>query len=363
VLKLRFSFTPGNITYFKSYFKHSVDFLDFYVTDSSLYVISNTVELYSHLVFDILSKEDFKGVTCFRVDRKQFLNLLAEGVVSFFISGLGTVEMTFKPSKGSPYSVKVVHQNSDTSSISDKMGLLAEGAKFKPLKLRRVESAIKMVRDTVKIISVIDGMVVASTDHTRVFYKTDCENFNLYAVSAQHLLNHSDQIYKYQNFVIGRGVNCVIIARQVNNSSGSEYRDILERKYTISMELNLASVCNLADRCGEGEFVSLDFERETAIIRDGRSSFTTSFKASNIKSLSAQQTNTNLEGFDFNNFEAVSLTSVHKLPILVVPIKVVRDLLGTVAHETIKLKIKKDFVQFEVRNDIYVVVRRKDELA
>jgi hypothetical protein len=360
---MKVSFSPGNIRDLKSFFKMDVNFLDVYVTQSSLFLISNTTEVYSHKEFEVLSREEFTGSVCFRVDRKQFLSLLSEGVVSIYVGDRGTLELTFKPNGRGSYSVTQNYQASDLTSISDKLAVLSKEEKFSPIKLRLIEPAMRLIKGLTPIINVIDGTLVASKNDVTVYYKTKCQNFNMYTNVVQYLLDYSDGIYGYQNYIVGRGEGCVIIARQVRSSVESDFEDMYARKYSHSVVTNILAACELAKRCGVGDAIVLDFEREVATIEEGRNKFSTKIKVVEVSSAKAKTTSLDLTSFNFNDTSSASLTSVHNIPTLIFPIEVVRDMLSVVASDAITFKLKRTFVQIEISNEFFIAVGRRDFVA
>lgn len=369
---MRVTFSPGNVKELQSFFKTDLAYLDMMVTRDHILLIANANDVYTHYRLSVISRDDFTASVCLRVNRSKFLNLLTEGTVVLYISESREVEFTFKPSFGGEYKMRIDFQASDISSILSRLELLQKHDTFKRIDLHSLADGLRIIRNLTKTVSVVDGMLVADyvsaqTNRTgiQIFCKTKCENLSLSTSVVAFLLRFADNVYAFQNFIIGRGESCVVIARQSRVLESSDFKKAVSAGYSHKMQVNLRQVCELVRKSGTEGAVRMDFEREIASISDDKYSYTAKFKVTDVESKRAEKAKDpgdfDLSSLDFGNTTAVSLGSVHNIPTLMIPAKIFTDLLSSLSRDILTFKIKRNFVQVEAaKSTLFVMFRRVD---
>lgn len=361
---MRVTFSVSDAKSVKDFFSSDVDFLDVIIISSTVYIISNTAELYSHQYFQVTSRADFKERVHFRVNRKDFLSLLSDGVVTVYLSPYGMVEITFKPVGASSYSMEVAYQACDLSSIEAKMSLLRRKEDFTAINLGSVANYLRLVREMGGMLNVVDGKIVAYKRSVQLYCSTKCEDLNMTVFAANYVLKFSDRIYGFQNYIVGTGDGLAIIACQSRSSVESDYDSIQDRGYSHSLKLSFKEICSLSKMCNVGDSIVIDFERKKAFVSDGKSNFSTTFvlKEENIESIYAKKEVT-LDDFSFDLEDTVVAGSIHNIPTVEVPIEIFRNLMAGSLADAVTLKIKKKVLVFELSKTIKLVVGRKDYVA
>jgi hypothetical protein len=363
---MQVTFNVRNARELQSFFSQGlVDFLDFLILKHNVLIIANNVEVYSHYSLEVISREDFTENVCVRVDRNYFMSLISDGVVNLFVGENNNVELTIKPTRGGEYNMYSTYQASDISTIYSRLELMENSGNFVPINLFKVERALKVIKNLTSVINVNNGMVVVELKGMQLYYKAGCENFNLDTNVANFLLKFSDDVYGYQNFIIGRGQDTVIIAKQSRASIESDLSMVLREKYSHKLKTKLSNVCNLVKSCGFTDTIVLDFEQEVARVVEGSIRFSAKFKVdSDVESINAKRSEiSGLEELTLGSAVPVELGSVHAIPTLVFPTKVLKDVVGAITNDFITIKIKRTFVQLELENGTFIVVIRRKDFA
>lgn len=356
---MRVSFNIPNSKDVKEFFSQEIDFLDVYVTERALYLISNRTDTYSHLAFEVVSREDFTGPTSFRIDRKEFLSMLTDSVVSFYISPSGYIETFFRAGE-TMYSMRRPHQASDMSLISSKLSILKHQDKFSILRIRELSKYSSLLR-SFNFINIYDGLLSTTKDNVSVFCKVECPNLNLSTQALNYILKFSDRIHGFQNFVIGRGEASVIIARQSRADFESDFEYLMSRKSSHRIKFDASNICYLARRCSTGSVVTLNFNREECLIDNENRRFQTKFKIHERVSARDQKSSIDIDDFDFSDTSVATETKLY--PNLVFPINLFKDLLPTLqSRNNVTLLVKKRVVQMEVGKGLYIVSGRRESV-
>jgi hypothetical protein len=357
---MRVSFNVSNAKSVKEFFSQDVDFLDIYVTERVLFVISNRIDIYSHLVFEVVSREDFSDPVSFRVDRKEFLSMLSDGTVSFYVNPTGYVE-TFFRSGDISYSMRRPYQSSDMTQISTILSVLNYQERFVHLKLQTLQKYMSLLR-SFNFINISEGLLSAFHDNTFVYIKVDAPNVSISTQSLHYILKFSDRIHGYQNFVIGRTDYSVIIAKRSKSNFEADFEFIHSRKSSHRIKFDATNICALARRCGSDSIVTIDFDRESCTIENKNRKFNTKFKVHELISAKDKKESNkeiSLDDFDFSNTSPVVV--MQKAPNLVFPIKMFKDILPSVqGRSNVTLYIKKQVVQFEIGKELYIVSGRRE---
>jgi hypothetical protein len=359
---MRVSFNPGNPRDVKRFFSIDVGFLDVLITRHQLFIIANKPEVYTHMEFEISSREDFLEETCFRIDRHIFLDMLTEGIVTFYVDGGDDIEVTFKTEGGHSYKLIRPHQLSDMVSILAKQEILTKRSKFNYIQLRKLEEHMKLMRNFSPIISVLDKKLVASEPHIELFIDVDCENVSLYTPLVKYLLEFAETIYGYQRYVIGVSANTATIAQSVVANANTDYTFVESAGSSHVFVCDMSSVIALANVCGEASSVIIDFYKESAVIVGKIGRFSTKFGiSSKMESPSVLREATDpLDSLDlFSASTAVAApTAKVSLKSLEIPIKVFESLLPA-SNKQIEVKIKRKVIQFNIGKGASIVVRRR----
>lgn len=358
---MRVSFNPGNAKSFREFFNQDVDFLDVYLTHDRVYVISNRPDTYSHKVFEVLSRENFVQPLGFRVDRKEFLSLLSEGVVTVFIGPNKTVELTFKSDRTFITMTRPL-QASDLMSISSKFDILRKFDKFIPIKLKSLNKLMSLIRSFTSVVNIRNGVLFASEDNVSMFCKVDCEDLSLLTTSANHILRFSNKVYGYQNYIIGVGEDVVMIAKQSRSDMESDFDYVLSRKSSHSITADFTSPCMLARKCNNASSVVVDFDSELFSMTAENLKYRTKFEVKELVSVKDSKQSIDLDTLDLSSSSVVTLSEVKKAPKLMFPVKLFRDLLTSVERTNVRILIKKRFVLFEVNDSVYFVVGRREDV-
>lgn len=356
---MRVSFSPGDVRKLKSLFSQDVRFLDVYVTRETLFLISVRTDIYAQKAFPVSTIKDFTEPVAFRVDRKEFLSLASEGIISFYVSSSKEIEITFKTGGDLYFEMVRPFQKSDLSSIESFLDILKQRERFLPLRLSSLLSELSLLKSANSIVEVEDGIGRAKTNsNIRVYMRTLCEPVNLYVATLSYILSNCDYYSKFQNYIVGQGDSVSVIALQDRKGEDADFDWVIGRKHSHRAQADFTSVCALAKRCSTEGLVDLDFDRGVCYFKDDHLRYSTKFKVHEMKSVKEEKKVVDLENFDFDMTSPVVET--RKFPRLSFPVILFRDLLSSVERTKVWVIVKRDFILLDVNDKIFFVVGRNE---
>ena len=362
---MRVSFNPGSLKSFSSFFRYDVDFLDIYVTKDVVFIISNRQDVYAHKAFSVITREDVSGLVSFRVDKKEFLDLMCEGVVVLFVTE-SQVEITFKPNNGFSYTMIRPYQASDVSGILQKHEILAQRNKFSRINLLSLEKHIRLIKGFSSSLYVRNNKLVCEDTNINLYVNISCENLSLDTQTAQYLLSNCDTFFGFQNYIIGEGEDSVVIARQLRGDPFGDDEIFLSKKATHRVRADLTPVCVLSRKASSSSVVYLNLDSGICSIEEMsdsgtpyRMKFVTRFEVKEFISAQEVKQVSGLESFSIGDMGPV-VVSARRIPELQFPLKLFKDQLSTINCRDVTVLLKKKFVQFNIGSDIVFVVRRSE---
>lgn len=361
---MKVSFSTGDAGLTRSVFSREGRFLDVIVTRELLYLVSAKREMFVYKSFRVSTMSDFTDPVWFRIERKEFLNLMGDGIVTFFVSGESTVEVTFGLNSGLSFTMTRQFQLSDKSLVENFFKMFADRERFVPLKLSNLSPFLSLFRSSNGVIEVEEGIARVKTKNIRVYVRTICENINIFSDTLYLLLSNADTFYKYQNYIIGEGKDVGVVAVQDRKGEDADFDWIMNRKASQMINADFTSLCLLAKKCSGETDVQVDFDSGKAYFEsseeNSKLSYSTSFSVKESKIRESKIDLDDPDSLDNLDLTAVTVLDTRVLPKLRFPLHVFKDLLSSVNRARVWVVVKKDFVVLDVEDKVFMVMGRGD---
>lgn len=364
----------SNIDKLKSLMKEAQgDFLTLLFTPHEVYFVYNSNSLYIHHSFDVVSKYNMKDSRILRIDKKEFLDLIVEGNVTFNITPseikmdfYGKDDLTLKL-----YSFSTAYQEDLLDAYMSKIELFSDVKEYP-----RIELAKSL--DIVKIAKTLGTTVACGTEYSQVnargvfiFKEDKSMNFTVDARMLDLLLKFGTYVYNVSNYIVySKDSTCVAVVkhRHVENQE-FEYIKNQPSFYRIEFKCNNMLTLIKKLKLKEGTFY-FDFENQECVFSKDRKNYTTPLsiiKAQSSKKKKASEEvvdSFDLDSFDFSDTGASAKSSLFKeednIPKLLIPDVILKGVLNNLRiHDTLVCFIKKRFILLKV-GDVSVAFRRSD---
>lgn len=357
---MRVSFSPGEVKDVREFFSQEVSFLDIYVTREQIFLVSNRTDMYAHMGFSVASIDNYHSPIAFRLNRKEFLSLLTEGLVVFYVGeDLDTITITFEAKNGLEFEMTRSFQQSDLSSISDYFSILEKSDRFSTLKLSNLSSYMPLLRGFNSIVLVEDGVARVSDPegHITAYVKTVCENLCLSTSTLHFLLKNGSSFFRFQNHIIARGNNCVVIALQSRASSTMDFDWVMRRGKSHHALIDATPAYLLARRCSASGSASINFDSGLVVFKDDKASFRTKIKVLETSSYKSQNNTISLDEIDF---DAPAQLDTESFPKLLVPVKFFKEVLNGVDRSNLRVSLMRDFITIDSEERVFFVLGRSE---
>lgn len=345
---------------------NSVDYIDVLVDKSSVYFIADSVEIYSHIYFPVITRDGIKDDVNFRISRKKLLNLVIDGFIEFSIVD-SMITLNFKDTKNTfIYSLTAPLQNCYTASYINKLSILNDIYEYPRFSIESLYPILRVGRSLNTIVSVVNKVACINNEGALIFQEIDCPNFTLPASTLSFMMRYSSDLYSAQQFLVCTVDNIAVMATKYRDLNIIDYDYIIKSKSSHLIKLNLSRALQLANKCDikEGTFV-VDLERATCEYTQDKMLYKTPVDVKEVKSVNAKKAEKNLEEAISNisldsdmTLSLDSMGSVHNIPRLVFPALVLQKVLALNLNEDILLYIKKNFLQINVGKLVVSFSRR-----
>ena len=362
------------------------DMMTLLLTRDELNFVYKNNEIYLQLKYDIISRSGI-GDTEFvilRIDKKDFLAVLCEGVITFLVDH-DKVTIEFYGNKNEVnYSLSLPFQEDLLSKYVDYLELFHNCTDYPKINLVPAGDILRIARYIGLSVSSDNNYMSINNNKNLVIYK-QIENPDF---TANHkylnlIRNVSGKAYAVKNYVVYRSENlCIAITRQVHVSQFSGSDNIAEfNKRTkpllrVKFKCNNLSVITKKLKVNEGDLY-LDLNEGRLEFLAGRNKvFATPIevkKLKNYKELAEQKTaklDFDAESF-FANFDdndlGLTLAEEKKptYPKIKIPSDVVRGVFNALNYDDyIDLAVKRDYyiIKIETLNVIFGRENKSDEL-
>lgn len=362
------------------------DMMTLLLTRDELNFVYKNNEIYLQLKYDIISRSGI-GDTEFvilRIDKKDFLAVLCEGVITFLVDH-DKVTIEFYGNKNEVnYSLSLPFQEDLLSKYVDYLELFHNCTDYPKINLVPAGDILRIARYIGLSVSSDNNYMSINNNKNLVIYK-QIENPDF---TANHkylnlIRNVSGKAYAVKNYVVYRSENlCIAITRQVHVSQFSGSDNIAEfNKRTkpllrVKFRCNNLSVITKKLKVNEGDLY-LDLNEGRLEFLAGRNKvFATPIevkKLKNYKELAEQKTaklDFDAESF-FSNFDdddlGLTLAEEKKptYPKIKIPSDVVRGVFNALNYDDyIDLAAKRDYyiIKIETLNVIFGRENKSDEL-
>lgn len=362
------------------------DMMTLLLTRDELNFVYKNNEIYLQLKYDIISRSGI-GDTEFvilRIDKKDFLAVLCEGVITFLVDH-DKVTIEFYGNKNEVnYSLSLPFQEDLLSKYVDYLELFHNCTDYPKINLVPAGDILRIARYIGLSVSSDNNYMSINNNKNLVIYK-QIENPDF---TANHkylnlIRNVSGKAYAVKNYVVYRSENlCIAITRQVHVSQFSGSDNIAEfNKRTkpllrVKFKCNNLSVITKKLKVNEGDLY-LDLNEGRLEFLAGRNKvFATPIevkKLKNYKELAEQKTaklDFDAESF-FSNFDdnnlGLTLAEEKKptYPKIKIPSDVVRGVFNALNYDDyIDLAVKRDYyiIKIETLSIIFGRENKSDEL-
>ena len=362
------------------------DMMTLLLTRDELNFVYKNNEIYLQLKYDIISRSGI-GDTEFvilRIDKKDFLAVLCEGVITFLVDH-DRVTIEFYGNKNEVnYSLSLPFQEDLLSKYIDYLELFHNCTDYPKVNLVPAGDILRIARYIGLSVSSDNNYMSINNNKNLVIYK-QIENPDF---TANHkylnlIRNVSGKAYAVKNYIVYRSEKlCIAITRQVHVSQFSGSDNIAEfNKRTkpllrVKFRCNNLSVITKKLKVNEGDLY-LDLNEGRLEFLAGRNKvFATPIevkKLKNYKELAEQKTaklDFDAESF-FSNFDdndmGLTLAEEKKLtyPKIKIPGDIVRGVFSALNYEDyIDLAVKRDYyiIRIETLNIIFGRENKSDEL-
>lgn len=355
---MRASFSLTNTNQIRSYFKHAVEFLDFYVTDERVFIISNQRDFFYYMEFPLVDRSDIEERSFFRVERAPFLDFIRDGILSVhYLPELKEIELKMETVAGSEFTMSRPYQDSDIVRIQNNLNILrsAGNGKATAIKLHKVAPVLRTLGSFNPVLTIKEGeaIAMAQDDSVWVYCLTECGDLEILNSHAKFLMDNCDNIFAYQNYIFGRSENRVILVQQMRIGSESNLDYVKRQKSEHIIHTKMVDVCQMVARFSNDHVVHLNFERGEALLSSGRTKYRTRFTVSEEEKKSSSSIADIMNSLDDVN--------IARLPSITLPIRVINDIVANSDHKrSVVFYIKKNFIQIEIGNSIIAVIRRQN---
>lgn len=362
------------------------DMMTLLLTRDELNFVYKNNEIYLQLKYDIISRSGI-GDTEFvilRIDKKDFLAVLCEGVITFLVDhDIVTIEFYGNKNEVN-YSLSLPFQEDLLSKYVDYLELFHNCTDYPKINLVPAGDILRIARYIGLSVSSDNNYMSINNNKNLVIYK-QIENPDF---TANHkylnlIRNVSGKAYAVKNYVVYRSENlCIAITRQVHVSQFSGSDNIAEfNKRTkpllrVKFRCNNLSVITKKLKVNEGDLY-LDLNEGRLEFLAGRNKvFATPIevkKLKNYKELAEQKTaklDFDAESF-FSNFDdddlGLTLAEEKKptYPKIKIPSDVVRGVFNALNYDDyIDLAVKRDYyiIKIETLSIIFGRENKSDEL-
>lgn len=372
---MRVTFNTSKTKEIAKFFSQAISYLDVVIQRNRVYLIlTNGIDVYCQMDFPVVTMEDFENPLYIRVERKSFLAMLREGHVYILIEDEERVELGFVAGE---YTTSVVRsiQRSNVEAISRFFDILERARDAAPFKLEGLARYSSLLRSLNTIISCQDGIVHASfgeatqstSKEVQLYIKnTKADNFTLSPTSLYFLLNSSDDLYLWKDNIIGYKENTTVVMKNLINPNFIEIdwmEDDIKRRSHVA-EVDLSSVCALANTCNLDGRVVLDVESQGATFThsEGRNVeiYRTKFKVHRKNSKSEVRTEKLMNDPDVDFSKLMAIKDDSKFPKLAFETGLMKNVLTSIPRNNLTISVRKKRIIFDNGGSVYIVVRRHD---
>lgn len=366
---MRVSFSPGDPRQLKELMAGDVKFIDVLVTRGAIFFAVVTSTLYVHKGFPTLSLDDFERPVTFRVEKKEFLSLLMEGVVTFYTDLSTVLEIKIESKQGLTFELTKEYQSSNEGTLHRYRDIIAQQHKFTKIQTKQLVAHSSLLRAFNTKLDVLDG--VAQTDFKNVscFIECDVPNFSITNSTLLFILKHCKDVYLYQDFMIGSTEDSYIIALQTIPKGFSDYRFVKATRPQAKTVINPSSVVSLARRISLEGTLYVDFNRGIAkatSFTGTQISVPVDVKSRQVRSDPKSKETVDLDALDLAtllNQDAV-VQEKRKIPSLVLPSALFSSYLPSVGSKAVEFRIATNTIlvipELPTKGGVVFVTGRKD---
>ena len=351
------------------------DYLTLLATSNTVYFVYDSVELYIHHSFNVLSRYNVDGGKILRIDKKEFLDLVVEGTAKFTITdNMITIEFYHKDNPDYMlYSFSSPYQEDLLDKYMNKIELFSNVKDYP-----RVELANSL--EIVKIAKSLGTSVVCGRNYSQVqargvfiFKEDKCEEFTVGARMLDLLLKFDTTVYNVSNYIVYNKDDTCIAVTKYRHIPSDEFEFVKKQPSSHKIEFKCNSMLTLIKRLklSEGEFY-FDFDKSNCTFIKDKKVYTTPITIIKLQNAKDKREEKKLEeegsiAFDLDSLNMNDNTIAlgmegRKEPRVRIPNLVLKGVLGNLKiHDTLTMYIKKQFVLL-VCGSVKVVFSRRGDV-
>lgn len=333
-----------------------------------VYFVCDSTEIYTHISFPIISKNNFKDNLIFRVPRNKIIALLCDGILKFSVTD-EQVKLKFMDKEYKPkYSFKCKFQADLLGSFLRKLQILEEAEEYAQIDLNEIGILTRFAKSLNTNVKCKKDTACVELKGGTIYKKINNMTFNCSGKLLSLLNRYTAKAYNVQNYLVYKSLDKAIIVTKHRDDFNSELEFIAQQKALYLAEFSLVNIIDITKRIQfkEGYFV-LDLNNQRAEYIEDTSSYEISVDVSNVVDV-RNETRAN-KSIDDMNLEALLLDENlsldtekvgANLPSIVVPSDTLKSVLSHMgAKNSVKINIKKNFIILKVQG-VFIVFGRRD---
>lgn len=369
---IQVTISVSNMDKLKSLIKEAQgDFITLLFTPQEVYFVYNSTSLYIHHSFDVISRYNMTDSRIVRIDKKEFLDLIVEGNLTFNITPseikmdfYGKDDLTLKL-----YSFKTLYQEDLIDTYVSKIELFSDIQDYPRIELAKSLEIVKIAKTLGTTVACGKEYSQVNAKGVFIFKEDKSMDFTVDARMLDLLLKFGTYVYNVSNYIVySKDSTCIAVVkhRHIENQE-FEYINKQPSFYKIEFKCNHMLTLIKKLKLKEGTFY-FDFENQECVFTKDRKSYTTPLNI--IKSQSSKKKKASeevVEDFDLGSLDLSGNSSKSSLfinedsiPKLMIPDLVLKGVLNNLKiHDTLVCFIKKRFILLKV-GEVSVAFRRSD---
>lgn len=370
---VEFSVNIADEKEFKEFLQSSdLDYLTVVAMQQSVYFVSDSAELYTHISYEIVSRVNFKDNIVFRFQRQKLMSLLSTGILKFHIDS-DNVVLKFQTAEGAPkYGYKCKYQTDLLTGFLRRLEILESAVDYARVNLGELMNLIRFAKSLNTTVRCAEGLACVELKSGTIYRKVDCTQFTCSGKLLYLLTRYTTEVYNVQNYLVYTSNNKAIIVTKNRDDFIPEVQFVEKAKSYYLSEFTLANVIDITKRIkfNDGKFV-LDIDNSNAEYIEQDSVYDIAITVNNtvdLKYKTKEKDELDIGSLDLSDMLSGDSANTSldtkvigkRFPKILVPAEILKSVLVHMGVKSIVgINVKKNFVVLKIQG-AFVVFGRKD---